>query len=317
MERIVFLERETVRADVRRPDFPHEWREHSETDQAEVAERLREATIAIINKSMIREEELSQLPGLKLIAVAATGVDKIDIERCRRSGVTVTNVRGYAIRSVPEHVFMMLLALRRSLIGYREAVTAGEWSQSERFCLLSHPILDVSGTTLGIMGYGALGRAVERLALALEMRVLIAEHKGARDVRPGRLPFRDVLQSADHVTLHVPLNDQTRGMIGAAEFLDMKRDAVLINCGRGGLVDEAALAEALRKGTIAGAGVDVVSREPPVEGNPLLEVQTPNLIVTPHIAWASAQAMQALADQLVDNIEAFMRGDPRNSVTSS
>lgn len=307
METIVFLDRDTLRAEVRRPDFAHRWREYGETAPGEVVERLREATIAITNKVSLRESALAQLPRLKLIAVAATGVDIIDLAAARRRRIAVANVRGYARTTLPEHVLMLALALSRQLVNYREDLRRGAWQSAPHFSLLTYPVRDLGGRTFGVIGYGALGRAVEMRAHAFGMEVLIAEHKGREETRTGRTPFVDVLRRSDVISLHAPLTEETRLMIGRAELREMKRDALLINCGRGGLVDETALAAALRAGEIAGAGVDVLSAEPPRGGNPLLEPDVPNLIVTPHIAWASLEAMQALADQLVDNLEAFVR----------
>ena len=314
MERIVFLDRDTLKADIRPPAFAHEWREYGATRAEEVVGRLGGASIAIVNKVSISEEHLAQLPALRLIALAATGTDNLDLKSCRERGVSVTNVRGYATDTLPEHVLMLMLALRRNLVGYRADLRAGEWQRAEEFCLLTHPIRDLHGSTLGIIGHGALGQSVERLASAFGMNVLVAERKGATNCRAGRTPFAEVLRASDQITLHTPLNEETRNLIGAAELASMKRTALLINCARGGVVDETALLEALRAGVIAGAGIDVLSREPPREGNALLELDLPNLIVTPHVAWASRQAMQTLADQLVDNIEAFVRGEGRNLV---
>jgi glycerate dehydrogenase len=315
MERIVFLDRNTVRAEIRPPAFAHEWREYEQTLPAEVVERLEGASIAVVNKVRLGERELAQLPALKLIAVAATGTDNIDLKSCRERGIGVANVRGYATHTLPEHVLMLILALRRNLLSYGRDVRAGAWQRAGQFCLLTHPIRDLYGSTLGIIGYGALGQSVERLARAVGMRTLVAEHKNAGAAREGRTPFAEVLRASDIVTLHTPLKDETRNLIGAPELAMMRPDAVLINCARGGVVDENALVEALRAGVIAGAGVDVLSREPPREGNALLELDLPNLIVTPHVAWAGLQAMQALADQLIDNIEAFVRGEGRNLLT--
>ncbi|HEX8708095.1 MAG TPA: D-2-hydroxyacid dehydrogenase [Pyrinomonadaceae bacterium] len=314
MEKIVFLDRSTLRAEIRRPAFAHEWREYAETQRSAVVARLRDATIAVTNKVPLGEAELAQLPGLKLIAVAATGVDIIGLDYCRRRSLAVVNVRNYARHSVPEHVLMLMLALRRSLFAYRAEVAAGEWQRAAGFCLLTQTIRELHGGTLGIIGYGALGQAVEKLALAFGMRVLISEHKGSRKTREGRAAFEETLRTCEVLSLHCPLNEETRGMIGSAEFALMRRDALLINTARGGLVDEAALAEALRSGAIAGAGFDVLTGEPPREGNRLLDLDLPNFILTPHVAWASREAMQALADQLVDNIEAFIAGRPQNLV---
>lgn len=314
MEQIVFLDRDSVKADFRTPSFPHKWQEFPVTSTSEIVPRLRDATIAITNKVPLRKHDLEQLPNLKMIAVAATGTDCVDSAYCRERGIIVSNVRNYSIRSVPEHVFTLILALRRNLIAIDRDVRAGKWQNSQIFCLLDHPIKELHNSTLGIVGYGSLGKAVEKIAHAFGMRVVISEHKAASSVRNGRLGFEQVLSESDIITLHCPLNEETRGLFGEAEFEKMKPGALLINCGRGGLVNEKSLAEALQKGVIAGAGMDVLSEEPPRSGNPLLDLDLPNLLITPHVAWASLEAMQALADCLVDNLEAFIAGTPQNVV---
>jgi glycerate dehydrogenase len=315
MLRIVFLDRDALRADVRRPSFAHEWQEYAESRTDQVLDRLRATNIAIVNKVSLRDDVLSQLPELKFIAVAATGVDIIDLESCSKRGIAVSNVRNYANHAVPEHVLMLMLALSRNLINYRNAITRGEWQVARQFCLFDHTIRDLHGRTLAIIGYGSLGQEVEKLALALGMRVLVSEHKNAKELRPERVGFDQVLRESDIITLHCPLTPETRHMIGTEELERMRPDTILINVARGGLVDEAALSTALLNGVIGGAGFDVLSEEPPHDGNPLLEIDLPNFILTPHNAWASDEAMQTLADQLIDNIETFVRGEPRNLVT--
>jgi len=312
MHRIVYLERATLRARVRRPAFPHEWTEHAVTDAHQVAERIRAATIVVSNKAPLTRSELAAAPGLQLIAIAATGANHIDLEYCRGRRIVVCNVREYSQQTLPEHAFMLMLALRRNLPAYRADVAAGRWAASPQFSLYSHRIRDLHGATLGVIGSGMIGTAVARLARALDMRVLRAERKGAAAVRSGYAPFDKVLREADVLTLHCPLTRETRHLIGAGELAAMKRDAILINTARGALVDERALAAALAEGRIGGAGIDVLSEEPPVSGNPLLDLDLPNLIVTPHVAWASDEAQQRLADGLIDNIEAFARGAPQN-----
>lgn len=314
MERIVYLEKDSIRADVRRPSFAHQWTEYARTAPEEVLDRARDATILIVNKVVLGGELLAQLPNLKLIAEAATGTDNIDLAWCREHGLPVTNIRGYAAQTVPEHVLMMLLALRRQLLAYRADVAAGKWQRSPQFCFFDHPIRDLAGSTLGLIGRGSLGQGVARLAEAFGMRVLWGERKDVAAVREGYVSFERLLAEADVISLHCPLTAETRGMIGATELAAMKRDAIIINTARGGLVDEAALASALRAGSIGGAGFDVLSKEPPRDGNLLLEIDLPNFILMPHVAWASDRAMQALADQLIDNIEAFLRGEARNRV---
>ena len=312
--RIVFLERDSIRATVRRPAFAHVWDEYPLTEPDELFARLQHATIAIPNKAPLRGESLARLPKLRLIAEAATGTDNIDLAWCRAHGLAVANIRGYAAHTVPEHVLMLMLALRRQLLAYRADLKAGKWQRAATFCFFDHPIRDLHGSTLGLVGRGSLGQGVARLAEAFGMRVLWGERRGAAQVRPGYVAFETLLAQADVVSLHCPLNDETRGMIGAAQLRAMKPDAILINSARGGLVDEAALAQALQEGWIAGAGFDVLSQEPPCAGNVLLELDLPNFILMPHVAWASGDAMQALADQLIDNIEAFARGESRNRV---
>ncbi|HEX8190902.1 MAG TPA: D-2-hydroxyacid dehydrogenase [Pyrinomonadaceae bacterium] len=307
MEKIVFVEHETLRAKVRKPSFEHTMHYYFEPNHGDLMELLKDATVVIVNKMRLRADVLKRMPRLKLIAVIATGTDNIDLEFCRARGIEVRNVPGYAARTVPEHVFMMTLALSRNLLGYREDVRAGRWHRSDQFCLNSHWITDLHESTLGIVGYGTLGRGVETLARAFGMEVLISERKGAGGVREGRTPFDEVLRRSDVLTLHVPLTEETRYLIGREELKLMKRSAILINCARGGVVDEWALAGALRKGRIGGAGVDVLSTEPPGLGNPLLDHDLPNIIVTPHVAWAGHRAQQTLADRLVDNIEEFFK----------
>lgn len=313
-EIIVFLERNTFNVPFRKPEFEHEWTEFGETAPDEVVERLAPATIAICNKLPLRAEALSQLPKLRLIAVAATGVDNVDLAYCHSHDIAVCNTRGYAVNSLPEHAFMLMLALRRSLIAYRNDVKAGRWREAKQFCLLDHPIGDLRGATLGVVGFGTLGKSMAELGRAVGMEVLVAEHKNATVVRDSRAGFQEVLRRCDVLSLHCPLTEETRNLIGADELAQMKRSAILINTARGGLIDDHALIAALKNGRLAGAGIDVLRNEPPREGNPLLEVDLPNLIVTPHNAWASRQAMQTLADQLIDNLEAFVRGSPQNLV---
>jgi glycerate dehydrogenase len=313
-EVVVFIERNTFNVPFRTPAFEHEWIEFGETSLDQVVERLAPATIAICNKFPLRTETLSQLPKLRLIAVAATGVDNVDLAYCRSHDIAVCNTRGYAVNSLPEHALMLMLALRRNLIAYRNDVRAGRWHEAKQFCLLDHRIGDLRGATLGIVGFGKLGKSMAQLGRAIGMELLIAEHKDANVVRDGRVGFHEVLRQSDVLSLHCPLTPETNNLISAAELAQMKPDAILINTARGGLIDDRALIEALRNGRLAGAGIDVLRNEPPRDGNPLLEVDLPNLIVTPHNAWASRQAMETLADQLIDNLDAFVRGSPQNLV---
>ena len=311
---IVFLDRNSLIADMRVPSFAHEWIDHDQTRPEEIVARLQHASIVISNKVKLSGDILAQAPGVKMIAVSATGTDNVDLVYCRAHGIVVSNIRGYAVHTVPEHAFMMMLALRRNLLGWREDVRAGLWQQTDQFCLFTRPVNDLHGSTLGLVGYGSLGHGMQKLAEAFGMRVLVAEHRNAATVREGYTAFDTVLGNADVISLHAPLTAETRHMIAAREFGLMKSTAILINTARGNLVDESALIDALKSGRIAGAGFDVLSVEPPRDGNPLLDLDLPNFILTPHVAWSSREAMQTLADQVVDNIEAFVAGTPRNVV---
>jgi len=313
-QKIVFLDRNSLIAEMRVPSFAHDWVDFEQTRPEDVVARLQDASIVITNKVKLPGELLAQTPGVKMVAVAATGTDNVDLGYCREHGIVVANIRGYAVDTVPEHAFMMMLALRRNLIGWREDVHAGLWQQADQFCLFTRPVNDLQGSTLGLVGYGSLGRGMRKLAEAFGMKVLVAEHKTAATPREGYTPFDTVLREADVISLHTPLTAETRHMISTREFGLMKPSALLINTARGNLVDEAALIEALQSGRIGGAGFDVLAVEPPREGNPLLDLDLPNFILTPHVAWSSREAMQTLADQLVDNIEAFVAGTPRNLV---
>ncbi|TFW28550.1 D-2-hydroxyacid dehydrogenase [Massilia arenosa] len=314
MHHIVFLDRDSLLANVRPPAFEHSWTDYPSTTADQVVERLRGATICVTNKVPVRDEHMAQLPDLKMIAVAATGTDNVDLAAARARGIVVANIRNYSLGAVPEHAFALMLALRRNLIAYRADVEAGKWQASPRFCLLDHPIRDLSGSTLGIVGYGALGQAVARIGRAFGMKIIVTSRSPVSDPEVRQVPLDELLRESDVVSLHAPLTEATRHMIGAAELQAMKRSAILINTARGGLVDEQALADALRAGVIAAAGFDVLSKEPPAPDNPLLTLRLPNFLLTPHNAWGSAQAMQTLADMLVDNIDAYAAGHPTNVV---
>jgi len=315
--KIVFLDRDTISPDttLRAPTFAHEWVQHQRTTADQAAARIANADIVIVNKVKLTAEVLAQAPKLKLIAVAATGTDNIDLQACQQRGIVVSNVRNYAKHTVPEHTFALIFALRRSICAYRDAVKAGRWQEVAQFCFFDYPIRDLAGSTLGVIGDGVLGQAVATIGRALGMRVLFAAHKGRSGQGSMYTPFDEVLKHADILTLHCPLNTNTRNMIGAAEFSQMTRKPLLINTGRGGLVDEAAVGPALQAGHIAGAAFDVTSVEPPPADHPFMALlDRPDFILTPHVAWASAEAIQALADQLIDNVEAFVRGAPVNVV---
>ena len=310
----VFLDRDSLNADDL--DFSPleallpDWHVYSATSPDQIGTRIAEATVVISNKVRLDAAALQQAPQLKLIAVAATGVNNVDLEAAAARGITVCNCRGYATPAVVQHVFALLLALVTRWPDYQQAVRAGRWQQARHFGLLDFPIRELDGMTLGIIGYGELGQGVARVAEAFGMRVLIAQRPGSVETLAGRLPLPVLLPQVDVLSLHCPLTPATRGLIGAWELALLPRDALLINTARGGLVDEALLADALRQGALGGAGVDVLSLEPPVSGNPLLAPDIPQLIVTPHSAWGSRAARQRLVGQLAENIASWQAGTP-------
>lgn len=311
MQQIVFLDSDTLDTGInlRRPDFPHHWQSYPTTAPDQVVERLKCASIAIINKVRIGADELAQLPELRLIALAATGSDNLDLEACRAAGVAVCNIRNYSGPSVPEHAMALMLALSRNLFAWRQSLLEGRWQQSGQFCFFDHPITDLHGKRLGIIGKGTLGQALGQRASAIGMEVYYAQSQVGSPGDDDRLPLDALLQSSDVISLHCPLTPYTRHLIGERELALMKPGALLINVGRGGLVDEQALLEALGNGRLGGAGFDVASVEPPPPDHPLMQaLRYPNFILTPHVAWASEESMQRLADQLIDNINAFSLG---------
>ncbi len=276
----------------------------------QVAERIQQATAVISNKAIVNANAIASASQLKLICVAATGTNNIDLEAARQHGITVCNTRGYGTPSVVQHVFTLMLALSTRLSDYQQAVNQDRWQQAKQFCLLDFPIRELAGKTLGIVGYGELGRGVARIAEAFGMQVLIAQRPGSPEQDDNRLPLNELLPRIDMLSLHCPLTAETQGLIGPEELALMRSDALLINTARGGIVNAQALAQALRTGKLGGAGVDVLTEEPPVLGNPLLAGDIPNLIVTPHCAWGSRESRQRLADQLAENIQSFVRSQP-------
>jgi glycerate dehydrogenase len=313
--RVVFLDRASLKAKVRTPACAAEYVEYEKTTAGEIVARLQGASVAIINKVPMRAATLQQLPQLRMIAVAATGYDVVDVPFCKQQGIAVANIRNYAVHTVPEHAFAMILALRRNLLAYRQDVENGVWQKSDNFCFFAHDIGDLHGSTLGIIGEGAIGQSTAAIGRAFCMRVLFADHAPPKMEGVTFTPHQQVLAESDVISLHCPLLPSTRNLIDLAAFRSMKRNALLINTARGGLVDEAALIQALDEGLIAGAGFDVLTVEPPRNGHPLLDVRRPNFILTPHVAWASDGAMQFLADQLIDNIERWDAGTPQHLVT--
>lgn len=314
MEVIAFLDRSTLPGPLRMPALPHEWREYPLTAPSELIERVSEATILISNKVTLSADVLAAAPRLKFIAACATGTNHIDLNVCRERRIPVSNIRDYASDAVPEHVMMMLFVLARNLLAYRSDLQRGAWQRATNFCIASHPIRDLSSMTLAVVGSGSLGRGVARLAKGIGMRVWQVERKDAKVVRDGYVAWDRAIAEADAITLHCPLCADTHNLIGEAEMRAMKPGVLLINTGRGGLIDEVALAKALLAGRIGGAGLDVLHEEPPRRGNPLLDLNLPNLVITPHNAWTSPDAVTRMADQLTANLEAFAAGAPRNCV---
>lgn len=286
---------------------------HGTTSPEQLAARLRAAEVVFVNKVVLDRAALDAAPRLRLVCLAATGYDNVDVAHAGARGIAVCNLHDYCTASVAQHVFALLLHFNQQLDGFRALVAARAWERAPQFTLLDLPIHELGTRTLGLVGYGTLGREVARIAQAFGMRVLVAERRGAAP-RPGRTVFAQVLAAADYLSLHCPLTAETRGLIGAAELAALRADAVLINTARGAVVDEAALAAALRAGRLRGAAIDVLSQEPPVAGNPLLEPGVPNLLITPHIAWAAREARQRAVDGMAANCAAFRRGERLNRV---
>ena len=287
---------------------------YDDTEDDQIAERIAGVEIVLGNKMLMCESLFAGAPEMRFIGLTATGTDNVDLDAARRHGVAVANIRAYCSQSVAEHVFACVLHFAHSIGDYAKDVRAGEWQRADVFCLLTHPIVELSSMTLGIVGYGELGRSVARIAGAFNMDVIVAARPGTGAVPEGRVSMDELLARSDVISLHCPLNDATRGLFGEAEFRAMKSSSVLINTARGGLVDSAALAAALRRGEIAAAAVDVLPSEPPADGDPLLDYEADNLLVTPHIAWGTLTARQNAVDELTANIAAFLNGESRNRV---
>jgi len=311
MTRIVFLDRSTMAPlpELPRPSFAHEWIEYPHTRPEEVVERLKDCDIAISNKVPIGRAAIERLPRLAMIAIPATGYDAFDVDACKEHGIVVSNVRGYGTTSVAEHTFSLILALRRSLAGFRSDVIAGKWQEARQFCFFTHPIADLAGSVLGIFGEGTIGQRVAKLGEAFGMKPLFAAHKGVSGLGPLYTPFDEVLATADVLTLHCPLLPGTRNMLAMREFEQMRKKPLIINCGRGGLVNESDLVKALNLDRIAGIGFDCLTTEPPGRDNPLLSIlDDPRVIVTPHIAWGSIEAVRKVWSEVIRHIEGFYRG---------
>jgi glycerate dehydrogenase len=283
------------------------------TPPEQVVEHVADAEVVIANKVRLTAEAIKRFSSVRLICVAATGVNNLDLAAAWEKGIGVCNVPAYSTMSMVQHVFAMLLSLTQHLREYQDLLQQGTWKRAPQFTLLDYPIRELAGKRFGIVGYGNTGKAVARVAEALGMSVLVAA-RNKDDKRSGRVPLDSLLASVDVLSIHVPLLPETRDLIGPKELTLMKPDAVLINCSRGGIVDERALATVLKAGRLAGAAVDVLSEEPPIHGNPLLDPSIPNLIVTPHVAWASREARQRVIQEIALNIAAFQNGELRNRV---
>lgn len=289
------------------------WRHFDSSTNDQVDEKISDCEVVITNKVRLDRENIERADCLKLVMLAATGTDNVDLQACRKRGIVVCNARQYSNPAVVQHTFTLMLNLMTSVIEYHHDVRSGRWSDSKVFCLLDHPIREMEGKTLGIIGYGNLGRAVARVAEAFGMHILLCQRPGG-EATGGRVPLDSLLQQADVITLHCPLTPETHHLLSQHQFGQMKKDAVLINTARGAIVDAAALADALRNGDIAGAGIDVLDQEPPSPDHPLLASEIPNLILTPHNAWGTRESRQRLVGQMTDNLAGWLAGNPRNQV---
>lgn len=310
MLNVAFLDRDAVPRIVDMPklNFTHNWQEFSQTRAAELIERAQDLDIVITNKVNFTREVLAKLPRLKLIALTATGMNNVDLDAAKEFGVEVRNVAGYSFITVPEHVLAMIFALKHSIVAWDRDRVENKWENSEHFCYFSHPITDVRHSVLGIVGKGCLGQELGRLGEALGMQILYAERKGASVVRDGYTPFEEVMAKSDIISLHCTLTADTENLINAETLALCSKKPIFINTGRGGLVDEDALYQALLSGQISAAGLDVLKQEPPSKDNVLIKAAKtmPNLIITPHIAWASNSAVELLLGKVRDNIETFV-----------
>ena len=322
VHKIVFLDRDTIapHIDIRRPSFKHEWTEYDRTKAEDVKERLKDATIAITNKAPIRKATLEKCQNLKMIAIAATGSDIVDVEACNKRGIIVSNIRGYAVNTVPEHTFALILSLKRALVGYRQDGAAGDWRKAAQFCFFNHRIDDLRGSILGIIGEGSLGSSVAAIGFnGFGMKPVFLDHDFVKDEdRRAKtfMPHKEFMSTADIVSVHCPLTPQTENLLNLETFRSMKNSAIVINTARGAVINEADLCKAIKEEMIAGAAIDVLATEPPANNHPYLQLLSrPNFILTPHIAWASTEAMQTLSDQMIENIENFVDEKPSNIVS--
>lgn len=291
-----------------------DWKNYAVTHDEDISARLKDIDIVVTNKVLLDKSVIAMANRLKLICIAATGTNNVDLDAAREAGIAVCNVERYATPSVVQHTFALILSLTRRLSEHQQAIRHGDWQHSEQFCLLDYPMRELNGLTLGIIGYGELGKAVAGTAKCFGLNILISQRPGSDRIEAGRVALDTLLVEADIVSLHCPLAENTRHLIGARELGLMKPDALLINTARGGIVDDTALAQAITEGRLGGAGIDVLAEEPPRHGNPLLEIQSPRLVLTPHVAWASRAARQRLIDGVVINIHSFLNDDQQDII---
>jgi len=284
-----------------------DWNVYEQTSALDTKERTKDAEVIVSNKVLIDKSVIDNAHKLNLICIAATGTNNVDLDYAKEKGIQVCNVRGYGTNSVAQHVFTALLMLMRSIPQYQAAIKKGDWQKSKEFCLLDYPIEDLTNKTFGIIGYGELGKGVAKLAEAFGMEVIVAAHN--KTEASTTVSFNELLSQSDVVSLHCPLTPETENLIDTKELKMMKLNAVLINMARGGIVNEDALAEALVNNQIAGAAIDVLVKEPPDNTSILLKLDLPNLIVTPHIAWASRTARQNVLNQVIQNIKSYLSGN--------
>lgn len=316
---ISFLDRESFQTDItiKTPNFEHQWLNFDSTTPDQVIQRCQNSDIIVTNKVVIDRTTIEACPSIQHIAVTATGFNIIDLDACRENNVSVSNIPSYATTTVPEHVLACAITLQRKLLRYRQQVLDGEWQKSSRFCLFDQPLHDLKGATFGVIGFGSLGQATAKLMHTIGMKVIYSSRSEKQCDFAKQVEFDEILSNADVISLHCPLTTETEDLISEIEFEKMQNHAILINTARGGIVNERALANAIKAEKIAAIAFDVLCEEPPSDKNsPLFEIaDQDNVILTPHIGWASQEAMQALSDQVIENIEGFNKGKLINIVS--
>ena len=314
--KIVFIDKSTLTEDVNltKPNFPHQWIEYNSTSADQTLDRVKDADIIVTNKVVLNEEIIRQCRSLKLIAVVATGYNIIDTKTCNELNIPVCNVHGYAKNTVTEHTFSLIFHLTRSIASYQKDIQQGRWQKSEQFCFLDYPIKDITEKTIGIIGAGTTGLAVANIAKSFDMNVLL-HSRTPKECEHAFTSLNDLYEKSDIISVHCPLTPETENLITLNEFQTMKKQPIIINCARGGIVNEEDAVTAIKNSLISGLGFDCLTQEPPTKGNPILDiVDQPNVIITPHVAWASQQAIQLLWDGVINNINAFQQGKPKNIV---